>query len=44
MLSEEPLLTTLKTVRHNIVPPDEALRVPASVNAAVPVPAGKVAL
>lgn len=40
--SDAPLFTTENTVRHNMVPDDEALKIPASVNAPVPVPAGNV--
>jgi|OM-RGC.v1.033285243 hypothetical protein len=44
MASADPLFTTEKTVRHSIVPLEEAFKIPASVKAAVPVPAGKVAV
>ena len=40
--SEAPLFTTENTVRHNMVPADEALKIPASTRAPVPVPAGNV--
>ena len=38
--SSAPLLTTENTVRQSIVPADDALKMPASVTAPVPVPAG----
>lgn len=43
--SDVPLLTTSNTVRHSMVPLDEALKIPASVSAAalLGVPAPKVA-
>jgi hypothetical protein len=41
--SPAALLITANSVRQSIVPPEEALRMPASVTAPVPVPAGKVA-
>jgi hypothetical protein len=41
--SAEPLLTTENTVLQSIVPPEEAVSIPASVTAPVPVPAAKVA-
>ena len=41
-VSAAALLITENVVRHNIVPPEEALKIPASVTAPVPVPAGKV--
>jgi hypothetical protein len=37
-----PLFTTEKTVRANIVPEEDAVNKPASVNAPVPVPAAQV--
>lgn len=40
--SDAPLFTTENTVRHNMVPDDEALKIPASTRAPVPVPAGNV--
>ncbi len=43
ILSDDPLLTTGNTVRHNMVPDELALKMPASVNAPVPSPAAKVA-
>ena len=43
MVSDAPLFTTANTVRHNIVPAELALNMPASVNAPVPSPAEKVA-
>jgi hypothetical protein len=42
MESEAPLFTTENSVLHNIVPPELALKIPASVSAPVPVPAAKV--
>ena len=46
MVSESaaPLLIAENTVRQSIVPAEEALKMPASVRAAVAVPAGKVAV
>ena len=44
MLSPDALLTAGNVVRQSIVPPDEALKIPASVTAPVPVPAGNVAV
>lgn len=38
--SSAPLLTTENTVRQSIVPAEAALKMPASVTAPVPVPAG----
>ena len=39
--SDAPLLTTEKTVLQRSVPPEEALKIPASVIAPVPSPAAK---
>lgn len=41
-LSSAPLLTAENTVRQSIVPPELALKTPASVKAPVPVPAANV--
>jgi hypothetical protein len=41
--SDAPLVTVEKTVRHSIVPPELAEKIPASTTEPVPVPAGKVA-
>ena len=41
--SAAPFVTTENTVRHNNVPADAALKIPASVIAPVPVPAANVA-
>ena len=43
-LSPAALFTVSKVVRQSIVPPLEPAKIPASVIAPVPVPAGKVAV
>lgn len=43
IVSSAALFTTAKTVRHNMSPEDDALKIPASVTAPVPTPAPKVA-
>ena len=42
-VSDDDFVITGNVVRHNILPEDDALKIPASVNVPVPVPAGKVA-